>query len=46
MKEQVLNVLDDKYEALDLIAINDLLGLTTPEELKELEDALNELVAD
>ena len=46
MKEQVLNILDDKYEALDLITINDLLGLTTPEELRELEDALNELVAD
>ena len=46
MKEEVLKVLDDKYEALDLITINDLLGLTTPEELKELEDTLNELVAD
>ena len=46
MKERVLSILDDKYEALDLITINDLLGLTTPEELKELEDALNELVAD
>ena len=31
MKEELLKVLDDKYEALDLITINDLLGLTTPE---------------
>ena len=46
MKEKILEVLDDKYEALDLITINDLLNLKTPEELHELEGSLNELVAD
>ncbi len=46
MKEELLKVLDDKYEALDLITINDLLGLTTPEELRELEDVLKALVED
>ena len=44
MKEEILKLLDDKYEALDLIEINDLLNLTTPEDLKLLEKTLNALV--
>ena len=44
MKQYILDVLKDKYEALDLIAINDLLKLSTPEELKELELNIEELV--
>jgi ribonuclease R len=44
MKQNILEVLKDKYEALDLIAINDLLNLNTPNELKELELTLAELV--
>ncbi|MBQ3021542.1 MAG: ribonuclease R [Bacilli bacterium] len=44
MKEQILNVLSDRYEALDIIAINDLLTLNTPEELKELTKAIDSLV--
>ena len=44
MKEQVINVLNDRYEALDLIEINDLLNYTTPEELNDLNKSLDELV--
>ena len=44
MKQDILDILKNKYEALDLITINDLLELETPEELKELELTLEELV--
>ena len=44
MKEQILNVLNDRYEALDTIEINDLLGLATPEDLSRLNNALDALV--
>ena len=44
MKQDILDILKNKYEALNLIAINDLLELETPEELKELELTLEELV--
>ncbi len=44
MKEQILNVMNDRYEALDVIEINDLLGLTTPEDLSRLNNALDALV--
>ena len=44
MKEQVLKLLENVYEAKDLIAINDMMGLTTAKELKELSDVLDELV--
>jgi len=44
MKEQILNVMNDRYEALDIIEINDLLELKTPEELSELSNAVEELV--
>ena len=44
MKEQVLNVMNDRYEALDVIEINDLLGLTNPEDLSRLNNALDALV--
>ena len=43
MKNQIKEVLKDKYDALDIIAINDLLSLTSSDELKELQDAINEL---
>ena len=33
MKEKVLETLNNLYEAKDIIAINDLLGLKTSEEL-------------
>ena len=46
MKENVLEALDKRRDALDLIAINDLLSLKTPEELKELEIVLEELYKD
>ena len=46
MKEQVLELLQDIHEAKDLISLNDLLGLTTAEELKDLSDTLDELVKD
>ena len=44
MKDDVLEVLKNKYEALDLITINDLLKLETPEELNKLSLVLEELV--
>lgn len=44
MKQEILNVLKNKFEALDLIEINDLLNLHSPEELKELEVTLESLV--
>ena len=43
MKENILEVLDLRFDALNLIAINDLLKLNTPEELKVLEETLEEL---
>jgi len=43
MKENILEVLDLHFDALNLIAINDLLKLNTPEELKVLEETLEEL---
>lgn len=46
MKEQVINVMSDRYEALDVIEINDLLQLTSPEDLSRLNNALCELEKD
>ena len=44
MKEQILNVMNDRYEALDIIEINDLLELTTPEDLSRLNNDMDSLV--
>ena len=44
MRENVLNLLKDIHEAKEVIEINDLLGLKTPGEYKELQDILNSLV--
>ncbi|MBQ4583785.1 MAG: ribonuclease R [Bacilli bacterium] len=44
MKNRILEVLDKEYDAKTLIEINDLLGLRTAEELKELEISLQELI--
>lgn len=44
MKDRVLNLLKGIHEAKEIIEINDLLGLKTSEELKELQDTLNQLV--
>ena len=44
MKEQVIKVLDKEFEAKDIMQINDLLDLKTPEELKDLQDVIKELV--
>ena len=46
MKEQIITVMNDRYEALDVIEINDLLGLITPEDLSRLNNALDSLVKD
>ncbi len=40
MKDKILEVLDDKNDALSLIEINDLMGLRTPDELRELSKEL------
>ena len=42
MKDKVLEVLSDRVDALNLIAINDLIGLKTAEELKMLENSLED----
>ena len=44
MKERILNLMKDIHEAKELIEINDLLGLTTTAEYKELQDVMTELV--
>ncbi len=44
MKEKILDVLKDVHEAKTLIEINDLLNLTTVEELQALTKALDELI--
>lgn len=43
MKNKILEALDDKKDALSLIEINNLMGLKTAEELKELSDELIKL---
>lgn len=44
MKERILNLMKDIHEAKELIEINDLLGLATTAEYKELQDVMTELV--
>ncbi len=44
MREKVLDLLKGIHEAKELIEINDLLGLKTADELRELEETLSELV--
>ena len=44
MKDKILEVLDKEMDAKSLIDINDMMGLKTSDELKELQDALEELI--
>ena len=44
MREELLKVLENNKDALDLIKINDLMGLMTASELAELSSVLEELV--
>lgn len=44
MQEEIIKALESIHEAKELIEINDLMGLKTSEELKDLQDALEELV--
>ena len=46
MKEQVLETLKKEYDAKTLLQINDLMGFETSDELKDLQDILEELVKD
>ena len=46
MKEKILKALENIHEAKTLIEINDLLKLTTVEELKDLQKNIEELVND
>ena len=46
MKDRIIDVLNDKYEAIDIMQINDLLDLKTADELSELQIALDSLVND
>lgn len=44
MRDKVLDLLKDIHEAKEVIEINDLLGLKTSDELRELQETLNGLV--
>ncbi len=44
MKQEILDKLSNIHEAKTIIEINDLLGYKTAEELKELQETINELV--
>ena len=44
MKEEIIRILDNIHEAKDAMQINDMLGLTTALEYREVCDALQELV--
>ncbi len=44
MKDEIIKILDNVHEAKNLIEINDLLGLKSVSELKDLEDCLEQLV--
>ena len=44
MKEKLVELLSNIHEAKELMEINDMLGLKTADELKELQDVVNELV--
>lgn len=44
MEEKVIEILDNIHDAKSLIEVNDLLGLTTALELKELENTLESMV--
>ncbi len=46
MRTKILEYLESINKAQDVIQINDALGLTTSEELKELTDELNKLVGE
>ena len=43
MGEDILNILKETDKALDIHEINDMLGFTTVDELKELIKCLNDL---
>ena len=44
MKEKVIELLSNIHEAKELMEINDLLGLKSADELKDLQDVVKELV--
>ena len=44
MEEKLLKLLTNIHEAKTLIEINDLMGLKTPDELRELQDTLTKLI--
>ena len=46
MKDRIIELLENEYDALDVISINDKLGLTSVDELRELQGYLDELVQD
>ena len=44
MKQKILEVLENIKEPVEIIEINDMLKLTTPKELSEVINAVDELV--
>ena len=44
MRDEILRVLDNQYEAKDLIEINDMLNLKTSDELNELKVELDKMI--
>lgn len=44
MKEEILKVLKEQQKAINLMQINDLIGLTTPDDFKTLQDEIQKLI--
>ena len=44
MKEEIINILKNVYDAKEAIEINDMLALSSAEEYRELEECLEQLV--
>lgn len=46
MQEDIIKIMNSIHEAKELIEINDLMGFTTSDELRDLQEALEKLVDD
>ncbi len=44
MKEEILKVLKEQHKAINLMQINDLMSLTTPDDFKMLQDEIQKLI--
>ena len=44
MKEKIVEILQNEYDALDLFSISDKMGISSSEDLERLQNYLYELV--